>query len=434
MNIDRRHFITTAALGIGGIAIGCKEEMAGDTEEGKIQPKPKKNRYNDTDLPRFRLRKLTSGPKHHFFGYYGVSPWSRDESMMIGIESSFHDRLPNPGEKAAIGLIDPLKGNFEELTKTLTWNLQQGAMLHWNPLLPNTEIIYNDRVDSILTAVRLNVHTGKKALLPRPISGVSKKGKYALSLTYGRLSRLRKVVGYSDAVDPFADQSHPKEDGIFLIDLENNTAKLIVSIHEVFEKAVKEYPLLSNRHIWFNHTDINPSGTRFLFLARSRSEKGKIDSSMFTANIDGSNLRQVIPFGTEVSHFGWRNDTEIVATFKDVNGDYQHYLFTDGKTDFKTIGKGFIIDNGHCTFSANGRFLATDRTEDQSKSTSLWLYDMQLDKGMLLANLPVSEYKYLHSNTRCDFHPRWNPSGDKICFDAVDPASHTRQMHIIEFV
>lgn len=435
MKIKRRDFVTAATLGIGGLAVSCSSEKSPTAAVEDVKSKKnKKDKYDDRDLPKFSLRRLTSGTNHHFFGYYGVSPWNSEESVMVGIESSFQDHLPNPGDMAAIGLIDPMTGKFEEISKTLAWNLQQGAMLHWNPLASNDEIIYNDRVEDAMASIKLNVRTGQKTVLPRPISGVAKKGKFALSLTYGRLSRLRKVVGYADAVDPFADQAHPKEDGVFSINLETYETNLITSIDEVYQHAIGTHPELEGRDIWFNHTDINPSGNRFLFLARSRDEKGKMDSAMFTVNMDGSDLKLVVPFGTEVSHFGWRNDSQIVATLKDEKGLYQHYLFTDGQEDLSIIGEDFIIDNGHCTFSADGRYMATDRTEDESKSTSLWLYDMDLDKGLLLANLPVSEYKYLHSNTRCDFHPRWNPSGNKICFDAIDPATHTRQMHLIEFV
>jgi hypothetical protein len=434
MKHSRRIFLRHASLGLGGLAIGCSAGTSSSNEQSADEKKPKKNKYKDTDLPRFRLRRLTSGPGHHFFGYYGVSPWSKDESQMVGMESTFQNRLPEPGEPATIGQIDPQSGEFSPLTETLAWNLQQGAMLHWSPMQPNQEIIYNDRVEGALAAIRLNVQTGTKTILPRPISAVAKQGAYALSLTYGRLSRLRKVVGYADAVDPFADQAHPKADGIFSIHLATNEVRLIVSLDDIYEQSIEAYPDLARRHLWVNHTDINPSGKRCLFLARSRNEAGKLDSAMFTVNLDGSDLRQVVPFGTEVSHFGWRNDTEIIATLKDQAGAYHHYLFTDGQTDLRIIGENFLIDNGHCTFSPGGRFLATDRTEDESKSTSLWLYDMELNKGMLLANLPVSEYQYLHTNTRCDFHPRWNPSGTKICFDAIDPETHSRQMHLVEFV
>lgn len=432
--MKRRKFFQSSAVGIAGMM--TIPAVYASTQDKKTEAKKtKKDKFNNRDLPKFQVSRFTQGPKHHFFGYYGTSPWNANETKMVGMESSFHDRLPEPGEAATIGLIDPNNGAFNSITETQAWNLQQGAMLHWNPLLPNNQILYNDRIDGAMASISLDINTGNKSILPRPISAVAKTGKFALSLTYGRLSRMRKVVGYVDVVDPFANEAHPKKDGVFLIDLETNQSKLIVSIAEVFEQSVDGYPDLAKREMWFNHTDINPSGTRFLFLARSRNEKNKIDSAMFTANMDGSDLRMVVPFGTSVSHFGWRNDNEIVATLiPEGEHVYKHFLFNDGQNDFSVIGENFIIDNGHCTFSPNGNWMATDRTEDASKSTSLWLFDMKLNKGTMLADLPVPEYKYLHSNTRCDFHPRWNPSGNKICFDAIDTATHTRQMHLVEFV
>jgi hypothetical protein len=386
-------------------------------------------------LPKFHLRRLTSPPNHHFFGYYGMSPWNRSETHMVCLESSFHHRLPEPGEKASIGLVDPDNGAFSPLSETSAWNLQQGAMIHWNPVNADTEIIYNDLAGNELLSVNLNILNGQKKEFARPLSAVAIKGKYALSLTYGRLSRLRKVVGYAGTVDPYANEAHPEKDGVFLLDLETGESKLLVSIAEVFEKSVDAYPLLAQRHMWFNHTVINPSGTRFLFLARSRNEKGRLDSSMFTAKMDGSDLKLVIPFGSGVSHFGWRNDKEIIATFQ-LPGDNElkHILFSDGEEDFRIVGENFIIGNGHCTFSPNGRWMATDRTNDQSRSQSLWLYDMKIDKGMILGTIPVNEQIFLHGDTRCDFHPRWNPSGNKICFDAIDTATQTRQMHLVELI
>lgn len=421
--MQRRSFLKRTGAGIGSLLFspGLNTVFAG--------------KQFSAELPKFRVRRLTNGPKHHFFGYYGMSPWNKSESRLLCLESEFHHRLPKAGEEAKIGLINQQNGDFEEITKTRAWNLQQGSLIHWNPLRPDSDFIYNDQQNDALVSVNLNVDTGEKAILPRPVSAVATTGKYALSLTYGRLGRLRKVVGYANTVDPYANEAHPTRDGVFLVDLKTNETKLIVSIAEVFEKSVTDYPVLAKRHMWFNHTVINPSATRFLFLARGRSERGGLDSAMFTANMDGSDLQMVVPFGTGVSHFGWRNDKEIIATFhKDGEKDMKHYLFPDKTMDYKTVSDGFIIGNGHCTFTANGRWMATDRKRRESSSQSVWLYDMELDKGMILCSKPVYDKKYFSGDTRCDFHPRWNPSGNKISFDAVDPETQTRQMHIVEFL
>ena len=422
--MKRRSFIQKTSVGLGSLLVF-------PTLSKTVFP----NNPVADELPKFKVCRLTHSPKHHFFGYYGMSPWNQSETKMVCLESEFQDRLPNPGETANIGLVNQKNGAFTPLEKTAAWNLQQGSLIHWNPLKPDSEIIYNDQKNDELVSVKLNVNSGNKSLLPRPISAVATTGKHALSLTYGRLGRLRKVVGYANSVDPYANEAHPQKDGVFLIDLETNETKLIVSIAEVFEKSVTEYPELAKRHMWFNHTVINPSGTRFLFLARTRNEKNNLDSAMFTANMDGSDLAQVIPFGSGVSHFGWRNDNEVIATFyKKGETDMKHYLFPDKTFDYKAVGVGFIIGNGHCTFTADGRWMATDRKDSSSNSQSVWLYDMELDKGMILHAKPVNEKRYFSGDIRCDFHPRWNPSGNKICFDAVDNETGTRQMHLIEFI
>jgi hypothetical protein len=155
---------------------------------------------------------------------------------------------------------------------------------------------------------------------------------------------------------------------------------------------------------------------------------------MFTANMDGTDLRMVIPFGTGVSHFGWRNNKEVIATFTPPGGKrMKHYLFPDKTTDYRVVGDNFIIGNGHCTFTPDARWMATDRKTKESNSQSLWLFDMELNKGMILCNKPVNDKKYFSGDIRCDFHPRWNPSGDKICFDAIDTETGSRQMHLVEF-
>lgn len=424
--MKRRKFIQNSSAGIGALLI----------TPASFYSSPN-NRFNKDELPKFKVRRLTSGPKHHFFGYYGMSPWNKSETKMVGLESDFQDRLPEPGETANIGLVHPENGTFTPLSKTSAWNLQQGSLIHWNPLNPDAEIIYNDQQGKELVSVKLDVNNGTKSLLSRPISAVATKGKYALSLTYGRVGRLRKVVGYADAVDPYANEAHPEKDGVFLIDLETNETRLIVSIAEVFEKSVADYPVLAKRHMWFNHTVINPVGTRFLFLARSKDEKGRLDSAMFTANMDGSELTQVIPFGTGVSHFGWRNNNEVIATFTPPGGEkMKHYLFKDKTTDYHIVGDNFIIGNGHCTYTPDARWMATDRKDIDAKgcTQSLWLFDMELDKGMVLCCNPVNDKKYISGDTRCDFHPRWNPSGNKICFDAIDTETGIRQMHLVEFI
>jgi hypothetical protein len=378
-----------------------------------------------------KVRALTSGPKHHFFGYYGICPWNKSGRYLVCLESGFQDRMPSPSESAAIGLVDSQTGQFSKAAQTRAWNLQQGAMLHWNPLNPENEIIYNDRRSDDIVSVILDVRSSDKRFLPRPVSALSHNGRWALSLTYGRMGRLRKVVGYEGAKDPNPDDPAPADDGVFLMDLATGKSKLAVSVAQVYERLVKKYPLLQGRHMWFNHTVFNKNDTRFFFLARAYlPPRRRRHTAMFTANLDGSDLREVVPFDRGVSHFDWRNDEEIIATFSMGGTGRKHVLFTDGRADYKVMGGGFLDFDGHCSFSPGQNWIVTDRKHHDTREQSLLIYNVTSKQKQVLCRFDMRDKKYMSGDVRCDFHPRWNRAGDQICFDAIEPAGGTRQLHI----
>lgn len=412
MKINRRRFIGSLVI------LGISDGMSKIINEPLLK------------IPKCEVRRITYGPKHHFFGYYGICPWNKSGKYLICLESEFQDHMPLPDEPVSIGLIDTQTGIFSKITETHAWNFQQGAMLHWNPLNPDNEIIFNDRRRDKIISIITNVFTGEKRELLRPVNAVSHNGKFALSLTYGRLGRLRNVVGYSGIEDPNPNSPHPDNDGIFLMNLTTGKSKLVVSIERVYKMIEKTHPELKDTHMWFNHTVFNKNDTRFFFLARTRKPDGKLETGMFTANLDGSELRQVIPYGKSVSHFDWRNDKEIIATFK-LNGTNRvHVLFTDGKDDYKRLGDGCLDFDGHCSFSPNQKWLVTERKIHDGLKQSLIIYNIDDNQCYTIVSLDMRESRFMSGNLRCDFHPRWDRTGNAICFDGIDSLNGTRQLHI----
>ena len=377
------------------------------------------------------VRALTHGPKHHFFGYYGICPWNQSGRLLVCLESEFQDHLPGFEEAAAVGVVDARGGEFRRVAETRAWNFQQGAMLHWNPRAPETEVLYNDRRGDDIISVVLDVRTGRRRELPRAINGISRDGRSGLCLTYGRLTRLRPVVGYVGARDPNPDEPHPDNDGVFVMDLRSGESRLVVSIGEVYRRLVKRHPELKERHMWFNHTVFNTDGSRFFFLARTwtPAPNRRLESAMFTVGRDGSDLREVIPFGKGVSHFEWRNQREILATFRLHDAEMKLVLFTDGKADYRVIGEGFLSGDGHPTFAPDGERIAVDHNEGARLEKHLLLYDLRTSQGRLLARFPMKEKRFMGGAVRCDLHPRWNRPGTAICVDALAAAAGTRQLH-----
>jgi len=410
MRIDRRRFLKRT-LGSGALLGLCDLDVSAE---------------NPRELPTCHVRTLTSEPRHHFFGYYGICPWNRAGTFLLSLESAFQDHFPTRDEPAAIGLVDAATGAFEKIAQTHAWNLQQGAMLHWNPLNAN-EILYNDRQDNEIVSIVLNIQTGRKRVLPAAINGLSHNGRYALSLSYGRLGRLRKTVSYQGIEDPTRDVPHPDNDGVFVMDMQTGKRTLAVSVLDFYKLIKDRHPELKDRHLWCNHTVFNKSDTRFFFLGRSM-ENGRLETGMFTADRDGGDLREVIPYGSSVSHFDWRNDTEIVATFRYQGRGRRHVLFTDGRQDYRVLGDGTLDFDGHCTFAPDGDRLATDRKHDLNQS--LILHNVETGKGKVLVTLDMKHKRHISGHLRCDFHPRWDRTGDAICFDGIDQETGTRQLHV----
>jgi len=378
-----------------------------------------------------KITPLTHGPRHHFFGYYGICPWDLDEKRLLCLETAFQDHMPEPGETATIGLVDGESGHFTPVAETSAWNFQQGAMLHWHPLNPNSEIIHNDLRDGQLVSVVRNINTGQERLLPRPLSGLGHNSPWAVSLTYGRVGRLRNVVSYAGTRDPYADDPHPEQDGVFAVNIDTGETRLITSIRQVYEHLRSRDADLGDDHIWFNHTVINRNDTRLLFLARTRRPEGGLETGMFTVGMDGTDLREVIPYGWSVSHFDWRNDIQIIATGRmNGEGNRTHLLLTDGENDIREISPDYLGFDGHCTFSPDGRWIATDRRHGQTTESELLRYHVDNGTHQSLGRVYMHDRKFLSGDLRCDLHPRWSRSGKALCIDALDHEG-TRQLHII---
>ena len=382
--------------------------------------------------PDYNIKILTTGPRHHFFGYYGICPWNKKGDKIISLQCSFQDHMPLPDEPATIGLVDTETGKFTKVSETHAWNFQQGAMLHWHPKYPDSQIIFNDREGKEIISVVLDINTGEKRVLPRPVNAISHNGKYALCLTYGRLGRLRKVVGYAGIEDPNPNHPHPADDGVFFMDIQTGKIKLIVSFNQVYDILAERLDGLKDKHLWFNHVVFNKSDTRLFFLARMRKPGAGFETGMFTVNTDGSELREVIPFGTSVSHFDWRNDEEIIATFKFNGPNRVHVLFTDGRNDYKQLGEGNLDFDGHCSFAPAQNWLVTDCKLKATIEQAIMIYNVETGQFRELGRFDMRNKKFISGDLRCDFHPRWNRTGDQICFDGIDSRDGTRQLHIVK--
>jgi hypothetical protein len=370
------------------------------------------------------IERLTREPMHYFFGYYDIQPFSQSLDYHLCNEVPFCNRMQSEHDIARLGMIRLYDNQFIPFAETTAWNFQQGCMLQWNPAKPNDEVIYNVCLDQKYKAVIQNVHTGLRHILPRPVATVDPLGRYALSINFSRVYWFRKGYGYGELPDPFENELHPSEDGVFLMNLQTGENKLILSIDELYHAAAEYFTGEEERNTWkfaINHITFNTDGTRFVALLRGRGNKPGSNwrTYTFTANTDGS--ESYLLLDEMASHYHWRDPNHIMFYAKNFKEHkWGLYLFRDKTHEFiKYDPYDTMPTDGHCNFSPDRKYILND-TYPIDGYRRLFLYDIDQDKTILLANiLSVPTQELPHTDIRCDLHPRWSADGSMISFDSV---------------
>jgi len=158
-------------------------------------------------------RPITTGPKHHWFGYYDKLQFDPSARYALGMEVEFEHRAPMPEDVVRVGMVDLEDGDrWVELGESRAWGWQAGCMLQWLPQSAQ-EIVWNDRKDGRFVCHILNIRTGRKRTLPHPIFTLSPDGQTALSIDFHRLEDMRPPNDDGGLRTPAADKVHDLDNG-----------------------------------------------------------------------------------------------------------------------------------------------------------------------------------------------------------------------------
>lgn len=338
---------------------------------------------------------------YSFWGYYDKSPNFSNNYLCHKFEL-FPDVRKHPEINIQLNGIN--------VSKTNTWNWQQGAMCTW---ISDNEFIHNFFYNGSYKSKVVNIESHSERIIDFPIYAISKDGSFSISLNFRRLAKLRPDYGYFNL--PFDDiEKIDPRDGLYFIDLINNTRKLIIS----FDTLVKFQPRREMDGAWHkvNHIELSPDNKRFIFHHRWFDMQGRKWSRLISSNIDGSDLF-ILSDDTMVSHCCWRNNEEIVGWMRKKELGDHYYLLKDKTDYFEIIGKDILKEDGHPSFSADGRYMITDTYPDKARMQHLFLFDMKTKLNYELGSF-FSPLKY-NGEIRCDLHPRFSPGRDEITFDSV---------------
>ena len=358
------------------------------------------------------LKRITpKDNKEYFFGYYDKSPWDITDRFVLCLRVDKTWKEVAPKEKAEIIIIDTKNNNnYEVLADTSAWNVQQGCMLQWLGPKYKDKIIYNDFRDDELCSVILNIKTKEEKLISKPIYSVSSDGKFALSLDFFRLHRMRPGYGYSNKKDLTKENLCPNETCIWKINLENNATKSFLEYKDFYDFENIETMVDAEHKV--NHIMISPDNKRFMVLHRWYQNNKKF-TRLITVDINDKSMYNLSD-DNMTSHCFWKSNDEILA-FAHKNGTGNgYYIMKDKTEEYTQIVENLTVD-GHPSYSPNKKTILTDTYPNRSRISKV--ITIENDKEKVLAEV-FAPFKY-DNDTRCDLHPRWNREGTKICIDSV---------------
>lgn len=378
------------------------------------------------------VRALTRGPKFHWFGYYDKLEFDPTNRYILANEIDFENRAPAAGDVLRLGMIDTHENDrWIALGDSHAFSWQQGCMLQWLPG-SRSEVIWNDREGDRYVA-RIADALSRKPVrtIPAPVHSINADATVALHEDFRRLEHLRPGYGYAGIPDLYRSVAAPEETGLWRVDMNSGKETLLLSHAQLaaipFHKDV-EPPSRTAKH-WFNHTMIAPDGKRFLVLHRwELARPGAFGTRMFTADMNGSNLFELDPFG-KTSHFIWRDGEYILAWAYQPSHGERFYLFKDRTREVSVIGPDVMTVNGHCTYLPGGKFILNDTYPDTRHLQHPFLYEIATGKRIPLAHL-FEPPKYT-GEFRCDLHPRYSRDGTKVIVDSTH-GGNGRQMYLID--
>ena len=359
------------------------------------------------DFERVRLESCSPG---FFFGSHDKTPWSHDDSKLLAHRFDVKKNISQLED----GTIDV--GYFENdeyqvIGTTKAWNWQQGSSLMWIGKM--NKVVYNDIEQGESIAKLIDLETGDKQTIHCHIMAVSNNGRYALSCSFVRLGRGMPGYGYDQLSDGIENVLLPDNEGLSIIDLENNTIKQIITLKEIAKIASNN--LMDGAYHFFTHCLFSPGDNRFVFFHRYLRQNGSLETRMFSSELDGKNIWQFV--GEKFSHIAWYNDTTVLAYCKPPNKRIGFYFIEEFSGKITGMVNEYLTSDGHPQVSSNGKYVIIDTYPDRCRNQRLMLYNVKNNHCELLVKYKIP-FKY-RLEMRCDFHPRWSRDNTKICFDSA---------------
>ena len=257
----------------------------------------------------FEIKRITSGPKHHLFGFHDLVQTNAKGDLALSLEVDDISHPPLPGETCRSGVVPADGGEFMPVHATHTWNYPQGARQQW---IGDSDLFTcNDRDEQGNVFAWIGDSRGRKTVdkLPFPVHCLSAERHLAFWFDY---DRVHACGGYgyhpNNKCPTICLRDIPSDDGIWCGNVETGEKNLLASMQNVAACGEK-HPVKTGYPHYVTHFMLNPTGNRLAFLHRYRVPDGGETTRLMTIGVDGSGLRCLAK--GFLSHFTWIAEDEI---------------------------------------------------------------------------------------------------------------------------
>jgi Tol biopolymer transport system component len=405
-------------------------------------------RYEDHDpkIPIWCVTPNRPGCFHRFFDTPAISPSGR---YLACLQMPFEDRVPAPGETAAVILVDLHTGQDKVVAETAGWEPQMGANINWGPD-DHTLLLADVDTDSWTPLlVKLDPLTGVADKIEGGIYHASPDGK--LVSVSNPIAMRRTQTGYGITVP---DEHVPhnvgarEDDGLFIIDVETGRKKLVFSLADAV-KLIGELDGadLDQWEIYGFHSKFSPDGQKLIFTVRRyRREEGadwdnigRSRFDVFTLRPDGSDAHNAVPsiaWAHGGHHINWYPDSEHLSM--NLAGYGRELRFWRVRRDGWGL-RPILWDtpgSGHPTVHPDGRHILSDTYAWEATSygdgtTPLRWVDLSTGEVENVARFGSVVEPKNHASLRVDPHPAWDRSWRYVTFNAV--TDNTRRVFLADF-
>lgn len=428
-------------------------------------------KYRDFD-PLVDVFDVVRSGKPTIHRFFDTSPLSPSGRYMGLTEFPFEDRLPKPGDQAAVIVIDLQTGEEVYRSFTSAWDTQVGAQVQWGG--SDDELFFNRMDEDTWTpyGVRANIHSGEELRLGTTVYVVSSDGRYVLTPCLKRIGLAQAGYGVCvpDASIP-RNLGAPEDDGVYMTDCVTGKSVLLMSIARLYEALKPKFADLdlSSGSFYGFHAKWNPQDDRIMFILRwlpKDSRTGKTRNYLITFKPDGSEIHMAIDAKRWGGghHPNWCPDGERIImnlVFIDKNAMFPRLtrfmervakrlhvryfsnahqmrfgVFRFDGSDLKVFAPSHY-GSGHPTMHVDGVHMMTDcypyeRVAFSDRTVPLRWVNAETDKSVCAVRVPTTPvFEGAKREYRIDPHPVWDRSGRWLVFNAARDG--VRTVYVADF-